>query len=164
MKEKYKRILGWVLGLAVFGGGFLAWENSPPVQRQQLAETLVGTIAQDWTNEGEGETFLRLQDITPFAWERVYMFAPYTAAGRIEETLGFAWPQAKSIGIDYRDDITLLVFVNGGKVVRYLAFPRVSGDFSAVTRSKGFTPKEAVFVVRKEGVGQLRLILHRYGE
>ena len=55
-----------------------------------------------------------LQEITPFAWDAVYTFAPYTPKQEIEEVIG-----AKSGKISelVNEGMTQLIFVKDGKVI-----------------------------------------------
>ena len=97
---------------------------------------------------GEG-TRLDLRSATPFEWERLYVFAPYTKLEVVEAELGFHWPDVIISGIDEADHFTLLVFVRGGEVVGWLQHPRYDGDFAALARPGGYAPAESVFVVRR---------------
>ena len=61
-------------------------------------------------------TTVRLDDVTPFGWNRVYIFGPGTSLTTIRDSLRLAGAGADSIarrlgrGIAERDDIDLLVF------------------------------------------------------
>jgi hypothetical protein len=70
----------------------------------------------------------------PFEWERLHVFAPYTPPEQADAELGFRCQAARTSGISARDDVTLLVFVSGKRVVRHVAHPRVQGDFSGLHR------------------------------
>jgi hypothetical protein len=99
---------------------------------------------------GETRRPLALKEPTDFAWDKVYVFAPYTPPEAIRKDLGFAWAEAGRTGIDSRDDVTLLVFVKNQRVVRSLAFPRNRGDWAMIENHAGFTPAQAVFKVTAE--------------
>lgn len=90
-----------------------------------------------------------IRTVTDFDWDRLFVFAPYTPVAEMRRCLGFEWPEAGQSGIERRDDIALLVFVRGGRVVRALEFPRRSGDFSGVPGKEGLSPQQAVFEVRR---------------
>ena len=135
-----KRLLALALALVVTG---CAPEKAPG--------TLQGRLADSIQAVGEQKQPLRMADATPFAWERLYVFAPYTPAEEIQRELGFAWPEARRTGIEERDGVTLLVFVKDRRVVKHLAFPRNLGDFSMIRKPGGFTPEEAVFAIAPEG-------------
>ena len=68
----------------------------------------------------EGRT-VRLADLTDFAWDEVHLFNEYTRKETIEKVVG-----APVIGSDYHSAGSLLVFEDGGKVVRKV---EVSGDY-----------------------------------
>ncbi len=86
-------------------------------------------------------------EAAPFEWERLHVFPPYTPAEQADAELGVRCEAARVSGIFERDDITLLVFVSGKRVVRYVAHPRVQGDFAELHRQGGYSRAEAVFVV-----------------
>lgn len=92
---------------------------------------------------------LRIEGLTGFAWERLYIFPPYSSQGEIDAELGFEWPAAARTGIFDSDRITLLVFVRGRAVVRHVTQPRGEGDFADVQAPGGLTPRDAIFAVRR---------------
>jgi hypothetical protein len=71
---------------------------------------------------------VRLKDLTDFKWDRVYIFTPYTPHKVIDDDLGLVWKPARSIQMDWRDDVNLIVFTENGKVVFYIEHPRGLGD------------------------------------
>jgi hypothetical protein len=103
---------------------------------------------------------LVMADLTEFAWQRLYVFTPYTTQEQINRSLGFDWPDPE--GIELNDTVALLVFVNDGEVVSYVAQPLDKGDFSGLGDGSPWTPESAVFVVaddREAGLGQRWLVL-----
>lgn len=99
------------------------------------------------------------RELADFAWDRLHTFPPYTRAGDVEADLGFRWDGAKRSDIEHRDDITLLVFVPEGRVVRTLEDPREQVAFSELRRPGGWRPATASFVVRlRSDTGWLVLV------
>lgn len=94
---------------------------------------------------------VRLKDLTDFTWDKVHLFNPYTSTEKIDEDLGYAWPPAHSIGLYQRDDISLMVFTNNGKVVSYVEQPRHPVDAKGNYKQGGYNPDEAVFEVVERG-------------
>ena len=97
---------------------------------------------------------LVLDQVTNFNSERVFLFPPYTPTSAITEALGFPWEGADRTGIATRDDIVLLVFVTGRRVVRFSEFPRSLGDFSEIEFGRGLSPADAKFRVELNGTGR----------
>ncbi len=83
-------------------------------------------------------------------WDRLHIIGPYAHDDEIEAELGFAWPEARYTGIEGRDDVTLLVFVRGREVVRYVIMPRHAGDFSRADQSGGYSSEETAFTIVHE--------------
>ena len=99
---------------------------------------------------------LHLKDNTSFPWELVYIFQPYTPVDVIYDIIGFKANIPETI--ESSDNINLLVFVSGKKIVGILEYPRSQGDFSPVARKltnpksqgkigPGLTPEQAVFEI-----------------
>lgn len=99
----------------------------------------------------DGDT-LQLNEVTDFAWERLYLFGPYTTDGVINEALGFNWSGAADTGIGQSDGHNLLVFVDGQEVVDWAMLGRAVGDFPGHGE---FTPAEAKFIVRRNASGAM---------
>jgi hypothetical protein len=109
---------------------------------------LAGQIADGIeTAVSTNATQINLADLTDFAWDNLYIFAPYTTPEQINVALGFTWPDAESSDIAMHDDITLLVFVENGRVVDHVEFPRAQGDFAAAAAAQPYPPEQAVFVL-----------------
>ena len=96
---------------------------------------------------GEG-TIVDMRAVTPFRWERLHIFPPYTDEATLRGDLGADWERAAG-RIRSDDRIDLLVFVDTGRVVASVEQPRASGDFSLLYRKGGWTPKSAKFRVRR---------------
>lgn len=94
---------------------------------------------------------IQMDTVTNFEWDHLYVFPPYTSMESIQSVPGFQWIglHEYKTGIEMSDSINLLVFIKGGRVVDYIDFPRGQGDFAEVSKSDGFTPKEAVFDIEK---------------
>ncbi len=85
-----------------------------------------------------------IQKITPFEWDKLYVFEPYTYKEQISTTLGFKWSRSAP---SY-DELQLLVFVRQDKVVSSITFPRYppGADFLTESNSNVYLPNEAIFV------------------
>ncbi|MCB2300565.1 hypothetical protein [Clostridium tagluense] len=54
---------------------------------------------------------------TPFEWDTLYSFAPYTTKGEIYKTIGYKWVP---ISTTVSEEMNQIVFIKDGKVVCYL--------------------------------------------
>ena len=104
-----------------------------------LDERITSTV-----DESSG-TQLRMSDLTDFAWEEFYVFAPYTSQEQVDRALGFEWSDPS--GISVKDTITLLVFVDDGEVVGWVAPLRSEADFASLSGGSPWTPETAQFRV-----------------
>lgn len=74
--------------------------------------------------DGTVET-VKLSDVTPFDWDTVYSFDPYTTKDTIYETVGYKWDR---ISETVNEGMNQIVFLNEGKVVCYLyGYPENNG-------------------------------------
>jgi len=97
---------------------------------------------------------VNVSEVASFAWDRLFVFSPYTTSAQVEKELGFRW--SESARIESSDSFVLLVFVDHGRVVRFIEQPRGSGDFSPCHRAGGFSRSEAVFRFSKDTSGWRR--------
>lgn len=68
---------------------------------------------------------VKLTDVTPFEWDVVYSFDPYTPKDTIYETVGYKWDR---INETVNEGMNHIVFLKDGKVVCYLyGYPENNG-------------------------------------
>lgn len=76
-------------------------------------------------NIGNSVESVNLSDITPFEWDLVYSFDPYTSKDTIYRTVGYKWD---SISETVNGGMNQLVFMKDKKVVCYLyGYPANNG-------------------------------------
>jgi hypothetical protein len=114
----------------------------------------------------KGSKEIRIADITNFTWTKMYIFKPYTPAALVDRSLGFEWPEYKSVGIENTDSDDLLVFVShdtgSNRVVKFTKCPRSFGNFSfrQETNGYGYSPAQAVFVVGFKAENKLLIAIN----
>ncbi|TFH58120.1 hypothetical protein [Peribacillus frigoritolerans] len=74
---------------------------------------------------GHSVETINLLEETPFDWDVVYSFEPYTPLDDIYETVGYKWD---TISVTVNEGMNQIVFLNDGKVVCYLyGYPENNG-------------------------------------
>ena len=74
---------------------------------------------------GQTVETINLLDITPFEWDVVYSFGPYTPKDKVYDTVGYKWDNIKET---VSEGMNQIVFLNDGKVVCYLyGYPANNG-------------------------------------
>lgn len=58
-----------------------------------------------------------LSEFTPFEWDTLYSFTPYTSTDEIYEVIGYKWDK---IDTTVSENMNQIVFVKDGKVVCYI--------------------------------------------
>ncbi|MEK5068527.1 hypothetical protein [Sporosarcina sp. FSL K6-1508] len=74
-------------------------------------------MKQEVLNIGSTVESGSLSDVTPFKWDLVYSFNPYTSKETIYKTVGYKWNR---ISETLSESMNQLVFMKDGKVVCYL--------------------------------------------
>ena len=92
--------------------------------------------------------------MTDFAWDKLFIFGPYTPVDRIHTQLGFKWSEAPKTHIDSSDTFYLLVFVKSSNVVRHVKLPRTVGDFQGLESQNVFAHGSDTFKVLSNGEGK----------
>jgi hypothetical protein len=114
-------------------------------KQQNFSSKLAAEVEKKRGNNNVVE--VSFKDLTDFKWDTVYIFPPYTQDKVIDDDLGFVWKPARSIHMDWRDDVNLIVFTNNRKVVFYVDHPRNFGDLKGSYNREGYVPAEAIFTV-----------------
>lgn len=99
------------------------------------------------------DSVLRIDGLTSFEWDSLFIFKPYTAIADVESQIGFKWSDAETTLINQSDDFNLLVFIADRKVVAFSRVPRNYGDFSKLESRGPFTVQNSRFKVKNELVG-----------
>lgn len=60
---------------------------------------------------------VNLTDFTPFDWDKVYSFPPYSTREDIYDVVGYKWDQIRET---VNEGMNQIVFMNNGKVVCYI--------------------------------------------
>ncbi|MEH7309073.1 hypothetical protein, partial [Neobacillus drentensis] len=85
-----------------------------------LEKSICAALEKDSVKE------INLNPLIDFAWDKAYIFTPYTTQETIYKQLGVKFKDPSNI--HFRDDINLIVFLNKNKVVQYVEIPRKYGD------------------------------------
>lgn len=132
------------------------------VRRVVAVTTLLGTVMlaascgdpeglisrSIYTSAAQGPgTRVRLIDLMPFAFERMWIFAPDAPVAAIRDSLGPAAAELPAERLQARGDSTLLIFVRGSRVLFTIPHPPSLGVFHDDAVSRSYTPDEAVFLV-----------------
>lgn len=111
------------------------------VQRNKDLENSIQSILKD-----NSQKEIRVNTLTNFEWEKAFVFTPYTSQGDIEDKMGLDFKDPSNL--EMRDDIYLLVFVNGDKVVQYVELDRQTSDFSFGEKGQ-LTPENDVIGIER---------------
>lgn len=114
--------------------------------------------------EGRNKPIVQVSSVTHFAWERLFIFGPYTPVDRIQSQLGFQWPEAERTGISASDTFYLFVFVKDGEVVHHFKYPRELGDFQNLGARAFFSPGDDTFEVKRSASVARANRLHFYAQ
>jgi len=99
--------------------------------------------------QGEsGSGRVDLRTIDGEAYDRFYVFPPYTSPEAVRNTIGFASGAAEDIAPRVRDGVYELVFVRGDEVVAATTYSRGKVDFGCIEPRRGFPAADAVFALR----------------
>ncbi|MDR4889856.1 hypothetical protein RGU12_20385 [Fredinandcohnia sp. QZ13] len=66
---------------------------------------------------GQSVETVELTEVTPFEWDTVYSFSPYTPKNEIYETVGYKWDRIQET---VNEGMNQIVFLQDGKVVCYV--------------------------------------------
>lgn len=95
------------------------------VIKKDLWEVNETLLKQEVLSIEESSESVNLPDVTPFEWDLVYSFDPYTPKDTIYEKVGYKWGR---ISETVSEGMNQLVFMKDGKVVCYVyGYPANNG-------------------------------------
>jgi hypothetical protein len=127
-------LIAAVLTALLAGGLWVRYRHAKVVQERLESRVAAGAASFDFAAS------------TPFEWERMYVFGPYTPRETVEKALGFAWPDFRHTSIRSSKGDCLVVFVKDGRVVYWYEQPRTI-ELGWLANEKGYDRAEAVFIV-----------------
>src|SRR6187399_1379123 len=142
MVEMIKKMLPLLLLLLETGGCRASGCAAPEAFTQKVNEEL--KTAKPF----------RLDKLTNFTWDHLHIIAPYTPISVAARQSGTNERELSSSEIERSDMVSLLVFVQGGRLARCMDFPRHLGDFSVVASDVG-APNTGSFVGQIAGDGSV---------
>jgi hypothetical protein len=155
-KTKYTLIavLPFMIGMAVFfylrGSALTITSFADFIQKSAEQKALEESIKATLASHQDGD-LIELAELTPFSWDKVYIFGEYTSSDVINKTIGFEWLAFKGNVSELND---LLVFVRRQQVVQYVM---LSGDvFAPALDGNIFPIEEAIFTLREVGEEESR--------
>ena len=131
--------------------------GKPVIETPEPLEARLIEMASRYKN---GEiSVIEMSAITTFAWDRLYFFEDYTPTEVIDRAIGESWRNVNSCFnkgtlLESSDAYTFLVFTENNIVVHCLAHSHVPYPFDLPRQmygKPGFTPKEALFVIKESG-------------
>lgn len=95
------------------------------ILKKDLWDVNADLLKQKVLSVGKTVETVNLLDVTPFEWDVVYSFDPYTPKEEIYETVGYRWD---NIAETVNEGMNQIVFLEDGKVVCYLyGYPENNG-------------------------------------
>lgn len=122
-------------------------ENENVRKKNTLLQS-IGKIIEDGKRTA-GDTKFNFNELKQIEWDMLYIFGPYTPTSDIESKLGTSNYSIKQVGIEIRDDISLLVFLKQNMVKAVVAYPRQEADFSLLASFHPIPKKESFFKLVK---------------
>jgi hypothetical protein len=136
--------VGGILALffVVFGGVVYVTRDEDTIAVDPLlAERITQAVVE--ANQVDGQ--LDLRGLTPFDWDRVFVYPPGTSNDTISRAVGFEFKGDLPYTVESSE---VFVFTNQGRFVRFADY-RGRGQFEGLRRPVDtFTAGEAVFEVR----------------
>jgi hypothetical protein len=148
-------ILIFALPILILGAGwhfFTTYQDCS--EHAELRARLGAAIAAS----AESGTLVEIARITDFPWERADILVNYKPEGATDDCpFGWDWSRAEREKLIAADLLTVIVFLNGGRLVNYLEYPRDQADFARVQNP--YTPGTARFEATPSPDGASRFVL-----
>ena len=94
-----------------------------------------------------GKEIIDFKEMAEFDWDSLIILAPYSRLDVLEQKYNVDFRPIYHTGIDHRENISLIVFFNEGKIVKMVMYGRYPGDF-AENKSEFVKRDQAKYRVR----------------
>jgi hypothetical protein len=148
-------VLIFALPILILGAG---WHFFATYQSCNGHAELRARLGSAIAASAESGTLVEIARITDFPWERADILVNYKPEGATDNCpFGWDWSRAEREKLIAEDLLTVIVFLNGGRLVDYLEYPRDHADFAGVANP--YTPQTAIFSVTSSQTNPPRYIL-----
>lgn len=130
-------------GCGLFLGSFLIRYY----ERLVFMHALSARVAECADHERE---FVNIAALTPFRWDTVYVFPPYSSSEMIQKALGGSWWFVNWCEIQKSEGHFLIVFTRNHRVVQHCMYERRYGDFVGMSYTSAISIHNAVFVSKRQ--------------
>src|SRR5579871_5747229 len=151
MNRRNAMLVAGAVGLAAVAAVGVQYPNYKRAKRDaelMRNENRVESLISREIARGDG-TRVDLDKLVDLPWNRVYVLAPYTTFESARREMPGAWCLRDHAGIDLRDDICILAFYEGSKLVARI--PELSGTSRVQFAKVGTREARRGFVSRADG-------------
>jgi hypothetical protein len=99
-----------------------------------------------------GFTTFDLGAASPFKWDRMFVFGPYTNQQAVDKALGFHWDGFVT-SLESADSFDLVVFVTSGKVTHWFEEARGPVELDRIGGGIPYDSSHAVFKIVRDSDG-----------
>ncbi|WP_426453347.1 hypothetical protein ACP26L_14015 [Paenibacillus sp. S-38] len=134
-KKIHILLLAGVIGMGSWVGLATGSAVSETNKEAAVKEAIGEAVKRAEAEGGE----VRIRNYTPFEWDLLYVFPPYTGPQQINERIGYHWTDSF---LSNDEETSILVFTRQGKVVEHWSYSGLSLGNSLY--EEPMTPDEAV--------------------
>ncbi len=114
--------------------------------KQSNEEVFINNLNAAYQKLETEKDSIKIDTITNFDWDKLFIFAPYTPIEIIDKTLGKPSPsELENTRIFERDDINVFVFLKNDLVINVFTLPREILDLSLPKSGESLDHQMAIF-------------------
>ena len=148
-------VLVFALPILILGAGWHFFSTYQSCNAHAEMRTRLGAAIAASAESGTPVEFARIID---FPWERADILVNYKPEGATDNCpFDWDWSREHREKLIAADLLTVIVFLNGGRLVNYLEYPRDEADFAGVRNP--YTPETARFEAKPSPDGPSRFVL-----
>ncbi|RLQ93758.1 hypothetical protein [Falsibacillus albus] len=118
--RRRKTFISILIAALVLYGLLIIDSANKEARKIELEKKVIGYIQK---HEHNGQLHINFSKDLNLSFDKVYIFPPYTPEKEIKQHLGPRSQDLKPYGIHYRDDISLLVFVQNQEIKNVVELP-----------------------------------------
>lgn len=116
------------------------------IAKQSDDEVFINNLNAAYQKLKTEKDSIKIEAITNFEWDKLFIFAPYTPMDVIDKALGKSLPsELENTRIFERDDINVFVFLKNDLVINVFTLPREILDLSLPKSGELLNNQTAIF-------------------
>ncbi len=140
-------VLGVIIALLLVSYALDMYKSKQSIKQNLEVKQQMINIVKEYKEDNQ-KNILDIAKLTDFEWDKLYVVRPYERLNKFIEKNDLILNGKIETQIEVDESVCLLLFVGENKILSYIEYPRVEGDFSYEDDEISFVKEDSVFYIK----------------